>query len=172
MEPVRLAVIGAGLIGAKHAKLVEACEECVFVGVADADPRRRAVARVHERAPDDQVEAHGGAPGAALPRLDRQDDVGRVDRGVQHGLPRDGDPAGHQEIYLVLDGAARFTVDGETFDVRKGGIVFLEDPALRRQAVALEAGTVVFAVGGPAGEVFVPSPWEDEFYEQGRSETS
>ncbi|HMS60801.1 MAG TPA: hypothetical protein PKD63_00860 [Solirubrobacteraceae bacterium] len=87
-------------------------------------------------------------------------------------LPRDGDPAGHQEIYLVLDGAARFTVDGETFDVRKGGIVFLEDPALRRQAVALEAGTVVFAVGGPAGEVFVPSPWEDEFYEQGRSETS
>jgi len=44
MEPVRLAVIGAGLIGAKHAKLVEACEECVLVGVADADPRRRAVA--------------------------------------------------------------------------------------------------------------------------------
>jgi hypothetical protein len=83
-------------------------------------------------------------------------------------LPRDGGlEPGHQEIYLVLDGAARFTVGGETFDVAKGGIVFLEDPALHRQAVALEAGTVVFAVGGPAGEVFVPSPWEDEFYAEG-----
>lgn len=74
---------------------------------------------------------------------------------------------GHQEIYLVLDGAARFTVDGDEFDVAKGGIVFLEDPALRREAVALEPGTVVFAVGAPPGEVFVPSAWEDEFLRQG-----
>ena len=57
----------------------------------------------------------------------------------------------------MLDGAARFTVDGDDFDVPKGGIVFLEDPALQRQAVALEAGTVVFAVGAPPGEAFVPS---------------
>ena len=69
----------------------------------------------------------------------------------------DGEPAGHQEIYLVLDGAARFTVDGESFDVPKGGIVFLEDPALHRQAVALEDGTVVFAVGAAVGRAFVPS---------------
>ncbi len=82
-------------------------------------------------------------------------------------LPSDDEPAGHQEIYLVLDGAARFTVDGESFDVPKGGIVFLENPALRRKAVALEDGTVVFAVGGPADEAFVPSPWEAEFYEKG-----
>ncbi len=75
---------------------------------------------------------------------------------------------GHQEIYLVLDGSARFTVDGDEFDVAKGGIVFLEDPALQRQAVALEAGTVVFAVGAPLGEVFVPSAWEDDFLSRGR----
>jgi hypothetical protein len=74
---------------------------------------------------------------------------------------------GHQEIYLVLDGAARFTVDGESFDIVKGGIVFLEDPALRRQAVALQDGTVVFAVGAPVGEAFVPSDWEDDFIERG-----
>lgn len=82
--------------------------------------------------------------------------------------PKPGDSStGHQEIYLVLDGAARFTVDGDEFDVAKGGIVFLEDPALRREAVALEPGTVVFAVGAPPGEVFVPSAWEDEFLRQG-----
>ena len=86
-------------------------------------------------------------------------------------LPREGDPRpGHQEIYLVLDGAARFTVAGDEFDVPKGGIVFLEDPALHRQAVALEPGTVVFAVGSPVGEAFVPSPWEDEFSERGERE--
>jgi hypothetical protein len=73
----------------------------------------------------------------------------------------------HQEIYLVLDGSARFTVDGEAFDVPKGGIVFLEDPALQRQAVALEPGTVVFAVGAPPGEAFVPSAWEDDFLRRG-----
>ena len=88
-------------------------------------------------------------------------------------LPGDGaDGPAHQEIYLVLDGAARFTVDGETFDVPKGGIVFLEDPALQREAVALEAGTVVFAVGGPVGEAFVPSSWEDRFLGRGSSETA
>ena len=82
-------------------------------------------------------------------------------------LPREGQPEpGHQEIYLVLDGSARFTVDGETFDVPKGGIVFLEDPALHRKAVALEDGTVVFAVGGPADTAFVPSAWEEEFYQR------
>ena len=75
---------------------------------------------------------------------------------------------GHQEIYLVLDGSARFTVYGDDFDVTKGGIVFLEDPALQRQAVALEPGTVVFAVGAPPGEVFVPSAWEDDFLRRGK----
>jgi len=74
---------------------------------------------------------------------------------------------GHQEIYLVLDGSARFTVDGDDFDVAKGGIVFLEDPALPREAVALEPGTIVFAVGAAPGEVFVPSAWEDEFLRRG-----
>jgi len=46
--------------------------------------------------------------------------------------------------------------------------VFLEDPALQRHAVALEAGTVVFAVGAASGEVFVPSAWEDDFLRRGK----
>ncbi len=44
MERVRLAVIGAGLIGAKHAELVKAHEACELVGVCDTDPIRRPVA--------------------------------------------------------------------------------------------------------------------------------
>ncbi len=83
-------------------------------------------------------------------------------------LPADGtDCPGHQEVYLVLDGAARFTVAGDTFDVPKGGLVFLEDPALQREAVALQAGTIVFAVGAPTGEPFSPSAWEDDVLSRG-----
>lgn len=70
---------------------------------------------------------------------------------------------GHEELYLVVGGAARFTVGGETFDVPSGGIVHLEDPALVREATALEPDTVVFAVGAARGEAFVPSAWEEEF---------
>ncbi len=44
MERVRLAVMGAGLIGAKHAGLVRANGACVLVGICDTDPARQPVA--------------------------------------------------------------------------------------------------------------------------------
>ena len=44
VEPVRLAVIGVGLIGAKHAQLVRAHAMCSLVGICDVDPGRKAVA--------------------------------------------------------------------------------------------------------------------------------
>ena len=43
MEPVRLAIIGAGQIGAKHAELVRAHETCSLAGVCDVDPMRKIV---------------------------------------------------------------------------------------------------------------------------------
>ena len=64
----------------------------------------------------------------------------------------------HQELYFVFRGAARFTLDGETFDAPAGTYVYLEDPTVHRHAVALEPGTTVMSFGGPA--VFEPSPWE------------
>ncbi|MCY3756887.1 MAG: Gfo/Idh/MocA family oxidoreductase [Acidobacteria bacterium] len=44
MEPVKLAVVGAGLIGSKHARLVHGQAECSLVGICDSDPGRRSVA--------------------------------------------------------------------------------------------------------------------------------
>jgi hypothetical protein len=64
----------------------------------------------------------------------------------------------HQELYFVFRGAARFTLDGETFDAPAGTYVFLEDPKVHRHAVALEPGTTIMSFGGPP--VFEPSPWE------------
>lgn len=47
----------------------------------------------------------------------------------------------HEELYVVLAGAARFTVAGDEFDAPAGTVVFLRDPAARRGAVATEDDT-------------------------------
>ena len=69
----------------------------------------------------------------------------------------------HEEIYLVLRGRARFTVDGNDHELGAGQLVFLRDPQLKRGAVALEKETVVLALGGKPGQVHVVSAWEAMF---------
>lgn len=69
----------------------------------------------------------------------------------------------HEEIYLVLRGRARFTVDGNDHELAAGQLVFVRDPQLRRGAVALEEDTVVLALGGKPGEPHVVSAWEAMF---------
>ena len=44
MEPVRLALVGAGQIGSKHARLVSSQQGCSLVGICDVDSRCRSVA--------------------------------------------------------------------------------------------------------------------------------
>jgi hypothetical protein len=66
----------------------------------------------------------------------------------------------HQELYLVVRGRARFTVDGETLDAPAGTLVYVPDPDSVREAVAEEPDTVVLVVGGARGEAFRPSAWE------------
>jgi tetratricopeptide (TPR) repeat protein len=70
---------------------------------------------------------------------------------------------GHEEMYVVLRGRARFTIDGESLDAPAGTIVFIRDPAVKRVAVEEEAGSVVLAVGGEPGRAYEPSPWEHTF---------
>jgi tetratricopeptide (TPR) repeat protein len=67
---------------------------------------------------------------------------------------------GHEEVYVVVTGHARFTLDGDEVDAPAGTIVHLPDPGVRRSAVALEPETRVLAVGGKPGEAFRPSAWE------------
>lgn len=69
----------------------------------------------------------------------------------------------HEELYVVIAGAATFTVDGAEVDAPAGTFVFLPDPRSRRAAVAVEAGTTAVAIGGTPGEPYVISPWEAGF---------
>ena len=66
----------------------------------------------------------------------------------------------HEELYVVLEGRARFTVAGEELDAPAGTLVFVSDPATRRAATAVEPDTTVLVVGGTVGKAFRPSPWE------------
>lgn len=68
------------------------------------------------------------------------------------------DGRGHQELYVVIRGVARFTLDGERFDAPAGTLVSVPDPSVHRHAVATQAGTEVLAFGGEP--VFEPAGHE------------
>jgi len=74
-----------------------------------------------------------------------------------------GGAGGHEELYVVVSGRATFTLGGETVDAPAGSLVYVADPAVRRKAVAEEAGTVVLAVGGEPGRAYEVSVWEYYF---------
>jgi mannose-6-phosphate isomerase-like protein (cupin superfamily) len=73
----------------------------------------------------------------------------------------------HEELYLVIRGCARFTVDGEEFDARAGTLVGVPDPAVSRKAVATEDDTAILAIGAPRGRAYEVSPWERRRLERG-----
>jgi mannose-6-phosphate isomerase-like protein (cupin superfamily) len=70
---------------------------------------------------------------------------------------------GHEEMYVVVRGRARFTLDGEELGAPAGTIVFISDPGVKRVAISEEEGTTVLAVGAKPGEAFTPSGWEWSF---------
>jgi len=77
--------------------------------------------------------------------------------------PEDGGTNGHEELYVVVRGHARFTVGDEEIDAPEGTLVFIADPALVREAIASEPGTTVLAIGAARGVAFEPSDWEQRW---------
>jgi tetratricopeptide (TPR) repeat protein len=71
---------------------------------------------------------------------------------------------GHEEVYIVVNGRARFILDENEVDAPAGTLVFIGDPAVRREAVAEEPGTFVLAVGAKPGAPYEVSAWETMFY--------
>jgi len=73
------------------------------------------------------------------------------------------DRLGHEEMYLVLRGRVRFTVDGDDHELGPGQLVFVREPSLRRAAVAVTDDAAVLAVGGKPGAPHEVSAWEYGF---------
>ena len=87
------------------------------------------------------------------------------DAGIVLVAEHDETESGQEELYVVVAGAARFTLAGEELDVRAVSFVAVPDAAVRRAAVAAEDGTLVLAVGAPAGSGFATT-WSPSHFEQ------
>ena len=66
---------------------------------------------------------------------------------------------GHEELYVVVRGAARFVIDGDEHAVPAGSVVLVPAQSTR-EAFATERDTAVLAVGATPGTPFSVSPWE------------
>jgi hypothetical protein len=67
--------------------------------------------------------------------------------------------AGHEELYVVLRGAARFVIDGEEHEAPAGSLVLVQ-PASTRTAFAAQDDSAVLVVGATPGRTFAISEWE------------
>ena len=78
--------------------------------------------------------------------------------------PHDEDA--HEELYVVLAGLARFSVDGEAVEAPAGTLVLVTPPS-HRVAHAGAPATTVLVVGGTPGEAFAVSEWETSWRGEG-----
>jgi hypothetical protein len=79
-------------------------------------------------------------------------------------VPHDelGEGEGQEELYLVVEGRARFTCDGERVELGPGELLYAR-PGVRREAIALETPTMLFIVGGRRGQPYSPPIWASDW---------
>jgi mannose-6-phosphate isomerase-like protein (cupin superfamily) len=79
-------------------------------------------------------------------------------------VPHDelGEGEQQEELYLVVEGRARFVCDGETVELGRGDVLFAR-PGVMREAVAAESPTMLLIVGGRAGEAYSPPIWASDW---------
>ena len=81
-------------------------------------------------------------------------------------IPHDelGEGEQQEELYLVVEGRARFVCDGETVELGPGEVLFAR-PGVKREATAVETPTLLFMVGGRPGEPYTPPIWAFDWSE-------
>jgi mannose-6-phosphate isomerase-like protein (cupin superfamily) len=81
-------------------------------------------------------------------------------------VPHDelGEGEQNEELYLVVEGRARFICDGDAVELGPGEVLAAR-PGVRREAVALESPTMLFIVGGRPGQAYAPPIWARDWRE-------
>jgi hypothetical protein len=64
----------------------------------------------------------------------------------------------HEELYVVVQGSATFTVDGEEVEAPQGTALFVRDPGVMREAMATSDDTIILAAGGPRDHAYRLTP--------------
>lgn len=118
-------------------------------------------------------EARSGDGDQVFVRLGRTLDLGAFGANASYQAKAGGDTVGehdelgpgadaHEELYVVVQGSATFTVDGQEIDAPHGTVVFVP-PGTMRKAVATTDETIVLAVGGRRGEAYRLPPGAELF---------
>ena len=87
------------------------------------------------------------------------------DTGITLVAEHDERDSGHEELYLVVKGSARFTLAGKPFEASAVSLIAVTDAAVTRAAVAAADGTLVIVVGAPAGSGF-ETTWRPQHFER------
>jgi quercetin dioxygenase-like cupin family protein len=87
------------------------------------------------------------------------------DAGTTLVAEHDERESNQEELYVVVEGTVTFTLDGESRRVPSVSFVAIPDPAVRRSAVAAEDGTLLLAIGAPAGSGF-ETTWNRDNFER------
>jgi mannose-6-phosphate isomerase-like protein (cupin superfamily) len=92
--------------------------------------------------------------------------INAIKQGEDGTLINEHDEAGGQEeVYVVLDGTAKFEIDGETLEAPAGTFVSVE-PEARRKATG---DATVLALGGTVGEAYQGMDWGEAWPIQNES---
>jgi hypothetical protein len=86
------------------------------------------------------------------------------DAGVHLVAEHDELESRQEELYVVLRGSTRFTLNGETHDASAISVVAVPDPAVTRAAVATEDGTLLLALGASPDSGFATT-WRSTHFE-------
>jgi mannose-6-phosphate isomerase-like protein (cupin superfamily) len=110
-------------------------------------------------------------------RLRRTLDIGAFGAGATYQAKAGEDVVGEhdelgpgadrqEELYVVVQGSATFTLDGEELDAPQGTVVFVQ-PETTRKAVATTDETIVLSIGGRRGEAYRLPPGAElyDFFE-------
>ena len=86
-------------------------------------------------------------------------------------VPHDELAEGEQqeELYIVIEGRARFTCDGDEVELGPGEVLFAR-PGVKREAVAAETPTMLLIIGGRPGKPYAPPIWAGDW--RGYDETT
>jgi mannose-6-phosphate isomerase-like protein (cupin superfamily) len=71
----------------------------------------------------------------------------------------DENESGQQEVFIVLEGEALATFDGEQVKVGAGQIAAVE-PTTKRKFEAAASPTTLVVIGAPVGRAYEVGPWE------------
>ena len=79
-------------------------------------------------------------------------------------VPHDelGEGEQQEDMYVVVEGRARFVCDGEPVELAPGDVLYAT-PGVRREAVALETPTMLLIIGGRPGEAYSPPIWASDW---------